>query len=262
MSKLRFVLAALVLGAAGCGLADYEQHIDKQREYLKLYDEENELLGPPLEMPKRVIKDAKGGIRQDEPLTVGFFLRPPKGIASKFKQDDPPFVYEGLPLIRYPGPKDPPGYNVLVTTALLAPDKKDGRPEIKGAMKVKDFQRRVRGALMDFHQKQTGRVVGWLSPEFEKTGIETQTSISLQGKPAQIFFQTQELAEQADKKSGALYKVYFTSTPIAQGAIIYQIPAEAKDNATLKRAIQLSVKSYGLADAKQKLTDYRRTHRM
>lgn len=279
--SLRLLVVASLLCVGGCGLADYEKRIDDQKAYLQLVDEENELLGTPLEMPTRAVKDDKGILRMIAPLQVEFFLRPinvfatkynlvevetklgttvSKGISSKYKADDPPFTYEGLPIFRYEGPK---GFNVLATTAFVAPDKKDSRQLPAGALKVKDFQQRVRGALADYFQKQSGRVVSWLSPEHEKTKPDTRTIPNPRGKPTQITFDKQDLAEQADKKSGSLFHLYFTSTPLQQGAIIFQVPAAKSDDAILKRAIHLSVNSYGLAlDALKKRADYRRMRKM
>ncbi|MBM4072273.1 MAG: hypothetical protein FJ271_25600 [Planctomycetes bacterium] len=253
-----FAVAALVF-TGGCGLEDYEKRMDEQKAYLQLFDEENELLGPPLDMPVRTIKDAKG-IRAESPLAVEFYLRPPKGIASKFKTDDPPFMYEGVPVFRY---QDPKGYNVLATTGFVAPEKKDGKPTVKDALKVKEFQQRVRGALADYYQKQTGRVVSWLSPEHETTKPEIRTVPNPRGKPTQLVFQTQELAEQPGKKVGSVFFLYFNSNALQQGAFAYQVPAELADHAVVKRAIQLSVNSYGLGmEAAKKRADYRRMRKM
>lgn len=257
VSSWRFLAVAALVFAGGCGLADYEKRIDEQKEYLQRFDEENELLGQPLEMPTRTVKDDKG-LRLETPLPLEFFLRPPKGIANKFKAEDPPFVYEGLPVVRYEGPK---GYNVLATTAPVTPEK--GKAVAKGSLRVKEFQQRTRGALADYFQKQSGRVMPWLSPDFEKTKPDTRVFPNPRGKSTQITFDTQTLAEHVDKKAGALFYLYFTSTPFQQGAIIFQVPAEVSDNAVLKRAIQLSVNTYALGvDATKKRADFRRTRKL
>src|SRR2546422_3550485 len=66
-------LALVFFLGSGCGLRDYEDHIDRQKLRIKVFDEESQVLGDPLDAP------LKDGV----PLApVGFFLRPPKSLAK------------------------------------------------------------------------------------------------------------------------------------------------------------------------------------
>lgn len=258
-NSLFVLLAAGAMFTGGCGLADYEKRMDEQNAYVQLFDEENRLLGEPLEMPMLTIKE-KEGIRVVKPLMFDFFLRPQKGIANKIKPEDPAFSYEKLALFRYEGPQ---GYNVFATTCIAAPEQKGIKSPFPEALKIKEFQQHVRGALMGFYQKRYGRSMPWLSPEMDATKPLVRSILNPQGKPAQIKFDTQILADQPGKKGGSLFYVYYSSTPQAHGAVIAQIPAQFSDDANLKRALELSINTYAVGpDATKKRNDYRRMRKM
>jgi hypothetical protein len=65
----------LVLGAAGCGLSDYEAKMRATQARLERFEQENKYLGNPLTMPTRKEKD------ESVPL-ANVFLRPPRGIQT------------------------------------------------------------------------------------------------------------------------------------------------------------------------------------
>jgi hypothetical protein len=68
----------LLLAVAGCGLADYEKKMREADARVQHFDEENKLLGDPLNLP---------GADRAPPVDV--FLRPPRGVSKSGAADDP-----------------------------------------------------------------------------------------------------------------------------------------------------------------------------
>ena len=113
------MLLLAALPAAGCGLADYENKMRETDARLQRFDEENKVLGDPLQLP--------GG---DAATPAAVFLRPPKGVAAKAaapEKGDPPFQY------RFPAA---PGAAVCTDVYLMfknrGDDKKDLKSDIEG----------------------------------------------------------------------------------------------------------------------------------
>jgi hypothetical protein len=249
----------LVLAAAGCGLSDYEKHMDEQQAYVKIFDEENQLLGDPLEAPVLMVKQ-KNIVTKEQALPAEFFARPPKGIASKVADKDGPFIFQYVRLYRYAGPA---GYNVLVTTGQVAAEKKDAKPVVKGVPTKKEFQHQVRRALVEFYRAQFGRSMPWLAAEYAKTKQEVRSIPVPGGAPVQMTFEVLALADRPGTKLGSQFFVYFTSTPLYQGAIIYQVPAEKSQDPDLAKALNYSLNTFALSpNANKKRQDYRRRRKI
>src|SRR5438876_10689857 len=77
------ILCLIAFLAAGCGLSQYEEGMKQQQGLLKKSQEEEDLLGPPVEMFK-----PPQGSQEKGPADREFFFRPPKGISKK-RNDDP-----------------------------------------------------------------------------------------------------------------------------------------------------------------------------
>jgi hypothetical protein len=74
-------VAALAL--AGCGVAGYEKQMQEADIRIQRIDEENRLLGPPLDFPAPLPKAP----------SIALFLRPPKGIQTTSKKVEIPYHY-------------------------------------------------------------------------------------------------------------------------------------------------------------------------
>lgn len=251
------LVGLLTLAVTGCGLGDYEQRSDAQREYLKIFEEENQLLGDPLDMPMRKIFEA--GILQTitPALSQPFFLRPPKGFSSEVKNGDAPFQFQNVALYEYPGPQ---GYSILAGTSLITSDLVAKPP--KGTLAVKDFQHQVRGALVDFYQRTNGQSMPWLNqpPQLKKV----VRSIPVPGQAArQVTVETEVLADRPGTKASSFLHVYFFVNDSTQGVVVYQIPAQVNDNPAVVRTLNASLNTYELgADAARKRADYRRLRKV
>ncbi len=257
------LLAASMCPLAGCGLSDYEKRIDEQKAYLQSFDEENQLLGDPLEMPMVTIDDKKTKtLKLEIAYPVEFFLRPPKGIASKVKEKDGPFEYQKVALYRYADK----GYNILAGSALADPEIKNipGKP---GTLTQKKFQQQVRGALVEFYQREYNQPMPWLGPDFDKTKKDSRIVTNPGAPPTQMLFDAQALADRPGTKTGSLFYLFFIALPQAQpqmqGVIIYQVPAEKADDPVLRRALDFSLKTYSLGpQSAPKRQEYRRMRKI
>jgi hypothetical protein len=89
------LLALLVAGLSGCGLAEYEARMRDTQARLQRFEEEDKLLGAALQVPMRVDEKTKLPV----PL-VNVFVRAPRGITTLPHKD----VRNGL-LYRYPAAK-------------------------------------------------------------------------------------------------------------------------------------------------------------
>jgi hypothetical protein len=84
---IRTAIATLPVIAltCGCGLSEYEGLMASEQARVRRIDEENKLLGDPIEWPEK---------KEGEKGWVDVFFRPPKGIsAKKPKQHGPLWVY-------------------------------------------------------------------------------------------------------------------------------------------------------------------------
>src|SRR5262249_5961235 len=159
-------LAAAVLGslglllAAGCGLGEYEQLMNKERDRLREFEDENRLLDKPLLMPVNL--DPKEGKLEEQPalLRIKVFLRPPKGVSSACadkdaKKNDQPADASGVPLYRYAWGEDS---NLFLAGAFLTGT---------GGMSAQDFQRGVCVGLAAFHAAKYKRPLPTPAPPAE-----------------------------------------------------------------------------------------------
>jgi hypothetical protein len=142
MKRLWNMLAGLlVLGAAGCGLSDYQSRMDAQRARVKKFDDANELLGDPIDIPTM---PGKGLRAESQPAwPFDFYLRIPKG----YVREKEPY-YTNFPFYRYAGTE--PGYSVFVAAAVLID--KDAK-ERYGEYSVARFRELVRLGIDHFYFK-------------------------------------------------------------------------------------------------------------
>lgn len=77
-------LCVALLTLTGCGVAAYEKQMQEAETRIQRIDEENRLLGAPLEVPSPPPKT---------PSLTFFFLRPPLGVATVSKNDEIPYHY-------------------------------------------------------------------------------------------------------------------------------------------------------------------------
>lgn len=253
------VLTALALLILGCGLADYESHIEKQKKRLEQIDLENKLIGEPLEMPT---KPDEQGLSQS--LPAQFFLRAPREIAQQ--AEPPPAVFppkkadNQVWLFRFAPPKDKIDptrpvdslfHAVFVTTALLPEDKlKEAREEFRtnvlGAIQVylRAGELPLKKAVWKKHP----------TPPLTFDALEFPAGL-VKDKQKEaylwnffLYFHEQDDPQEDKKKAAA--------------AIAFQVPYDKKDDDKMRKARDLSLRSLGIGGEYQtKLDIYSRWRR-
>ena len=73
---------------SGCGIAAYEAKMTSEQERLKYFDKEEDLLTGPVDRPR---DPPKKDPNSKEPDLADVFFRPPKGISTKFTENDKPY---------------------------------------------------------------------------------------------------------------------------------------------------------------------------
>jgi hypothetical protein len=248
------LVVSLCLIPLGCGLTDYEKHMDEEQAILKDFDEENKFLGDPLEMPMKWVVTDKLKSQQDA-LRTRFFLRPPKDFMAKSKEGES-FQHEQVTLYRFPGPG---GENLLFTIAEL-----DQNPltqaKIKNGITPKDFRAQVRGALVQFVLKEYRLTMNSWAGE-DKVNRISYSVRNLHGRPGNLDFQGQAFTDKpAAAKDDATYRVfeaYYHIDSIYQAAVLFDMHVPRSREPNVRKAIELSLRSLVLgADALAKIQEF------
>ena len=79
---------AIVALVSGCGIAAYEAKMFNEQERLKYFDKEEDYLTGPVDRPR---DPPKKDPNSKEPDLADIFFRPPKGISTKFTENDKPY---------------------------------------------------------------------------------------------------------------------------------------------------------------------------
>lgn len=234
-NRWRSVLMAALLGVGGCGLSDYERHMDAERERVKLYDEENRVLGDAIEVPTEKAKETEE--KPAWPFEV--FLRLPAGVSGKVAGR----YGSTVPLYRYAGQD----MNVFVAAGIVAEKNKDGiyKP---GEWIVDDFRTGVRAALKKFYDD---------AYKYNPLRLVQEQPVKDQRKPQS--WRGGELPaldfdkyagsdkENARAKELSSFEMYVYRVANRQIAIIYQYPERV--SAEKQSGIDLSLKSLDISDS-------------
>ena len=136
------LVSLLALSVAGCGLSDYQSRMDDQRKRVKKFDDANQLLGDPIDIPA-IPGPGKGRTETIPAWSFEIFLRIPKG----YVLDQKP-LYTNFPCFRYYGADR--NYNVFVAAAVLI--EKDAK-ERYGEYSPARFRELIRLVIDDFYFK-------------------------------------------------------------------------------------------------------------
>ncbi len=238
--------AALVLAlAAGCGLRDYEDHLDAQRKRVEVFDEEQRFLGPVLENPG--YEGADGNKVPIWPFDV--FLRLPAGIQGELGKKDSQFNYLDLPLYRYAGGD---GFNAFVAAGLIAPAGGKGKEDKPRPAEwpVEAFREHVRGALIEYYFKAYG--IGADFPLFDRAKFKKMEKRPVSDRGAlQPPIEYEAIAFRDDFNRNlaerSLFQVYFHEEGNKQVAIVFQSPASWMTKEALIKGVDWSLKTLDIA---------------
>jgi len=238
------LLTLFCLIAAGCGLGDYESRMDAERARVKLYDEENRLLGELVEQPSEKVRDREAGGDVDRPVwPFVVCLRLPQGIAG---MDSGRFQgVPTVPVFRYPG-KD--GYNVFVAAGMLVERNKENvyRP---GEWPAEDFRQGVRAGVREYYKKIYDFIPLKLLKDQAVKDIKARTSWRSEDLPP-LEFERYDGNDNDNKnlKDNSNFDLYIHRQGNRQVAIAVQVPQSLAKEKQTTDAIDLCLKSLDISE--------------
>lgn len=238
---MRSLLCGLLLGgllptAIGCGLADYERRMHQARRRLAIQDEEDKLLGLPIDQP--TVRDEKTAFDR-EVWPAELYLRLPRNYFSGLEKDAT-FAGPEATLYRYEGPEF---HAVLVAAAPVG----EGTKELRG-FSPDEFRRQVLQALRTYywHHLRQPKVFVF---DFPDKSLE-KTAITVPGGKRTLAFDTLSLADDKNvpEKEGVHFHAYFHQDGKHQAAIVYQVPRTRKDDPAEARTRAASLATLAFGD--------------
>jgi hypothetical protein len=237
------LLAGVLLPAAGCGLGDYERHIDAQRARIKVLDDENRVLGDLVEPPREEKSDTSYW-----PFTV--YLRLPRGYANSVTERSQQAAYIDLALFRFPAKE---GYNIFVAAGWVG--KKPG----PGEWPTDTFREYVRGALMEFYRAEHKVIPEF--PAFDRAKLQRMTKQPVSASGAALPAMTFDVIAFTDKFNKAVepsfFQAYFYHLPDRQIAVVFQSPLASVQTESQLQAVDWTLKTLDIGtDAAAKRAEY------
>jgi hypothetical protein len=228
----------LLLILSGCGLADYENRIDKQRTRLSVYDEESKYLGAMLELPPSPKRNAPG------PFPFDVFVRLPRGIAGTTAEKNGTYLINSQFIFRYLGND---GQNVFLTAALAAPPDEPTNME-RGEWTPEDFRSSFELAL--------GTIIKGFPPARETFEHHVRPPTTGPQLPDLIFDES-TFEDGPGRKDGTYVAVYTHQRRGRLIAMAFQVPQARKNDIAVQRGIDLCLRSLDISEnAAAKRTAY------
>jgi hypothetical protein len=251
----------LLLGAApGCGLGDYEERLKEENARAKLIEEDNKLLGNPLVMPGPQANETGSVALADNNV----FLRPPKVFSCKTLPIGPVGMGNFTCLSGYVGQA---GFNMLL--AGIVYEEHDQPAFQKDVwLAFHSYLRETRGLAIDMSEDK--RVKKKEKKQGLRAGKEVpqvmQVLVWIWDEPEQGALKEDPKAPAVDKDKNAKkdkgheaarYWFYFYKSGNHQLAVIYQGPAESRDDPAVRRGIDASIKTLAVgAEAAARRGDF------
>jgi len=264
-------LSALALFALGCGLSDYEKRIDEQKKKLERVDQEGKLIAEPLASPPYRLNEKK---EQVLGLPLEFFFRPPRGISRTPEPAPYAFPAKGpnqVFLYRYPTAKPeksdpkterpPLAEAIFLTTSFV-----DDRPE--HGLTLEEFKKNVIGALNFGYLRNTEVPVKQMVQKKHQAGpllfevVELPGGLIKEVKDPKDAKDTKDGKDAKGKSPKERYLWHFsvcfhheksiTRSRTVQAAIVFQVPYERRDEETVRKAQDASLRSLGIGDEQDK----------
>jgi hypothetical protein len=248
----RTLVAGFLLTAVGCGLRDYEAHIDEQQHRLKFLDEDTRALGVGLswiDKPKYEIEGDKDKGRKYDYWPFDVFLRLPKDMRTSSKDNYPasgnPKNQYDLRLFRFADGN----FKFLIAAGLIydaekAKDSKSGPP--KWTWTPKKFRDDVLLALNDYYLKEY-KVAPRFPREFTLQRLSKQQPISERDPlPPPVTYDAGAFSDEFNpdpNKSKARFDYYFFQQGDKQVAIIVQYPITLVTDDDTQRGLLWSLAS-------------------
>jgi hypothetical protein len=242
---LQSLLMVLLLGpAAGCSLGEYEERLKEENARAKLIDEDNKHLGNPLVMPGQQANEAGAPALAENNV----FLRPPKLFFCKTLPIAPVGVGNFTYLSGYVGHE---GFNVLLA-GIMDEDIDQAAFQKDVWLAFHGYLRMTRG--LDVKMSEDKRVKKKEKKQGLRAGKEVPPAMELLlwiwDEPEQVAAKEDLKAPAVDKgkkaREAGRYWFYFYKRDNHQVAVIYQVPAESRDDPAVRRGIDSSIKTLAL----------------
>jgi hypothetical protein len=266
VSRPPAVLLVCLVALTGCGIADYEKQMDRERARIKFFDKENKHLGDVLEMPTRKVKekvDDRIEERDAPAWPFEIFLRLPKEIQKTVAEKTG--VHQAPPLVfgRYPGADET--VNVIVTAALVGVRDDKVKPKPDDWPPPEEFRDQVRLGLGAMVKKSLH------ARKFEKVKLvpqnylgEKQAAIDFDRLSYELPLDPKDVKKDQEGKEipdAVLLDIYLHYKSGRQVAIGFQ-QLKSKADAAWKEAVERSLKSLDTSDqALARRNQYQKTKR-
>jgi hypothetical protein len=250
------LLGGALLLAAGCGMADYERHIDFQQKRLEFLDLEARTLNPEWITNPVFTYERDGKTETGRFWPYEVFLRLP----TKFTNTETYTTSKGKVSYRANPGSDRPAQDVWLfhypgennTHFLIAAGWVLDKDRVKDNKKVPDwtwtpekFREDVRLALMDYYRKELK--VQPEIPVFQKYGRkQVQAEVDRGERPPAVGFDWLAFRDNRTNPP-MMFHVFFYQQPDKQVAIVVQLPLDKENDENLKRMIDWSLASFDVS---------------
>jgi hypothetical protein len=241
-NRSMLLLWLLSVCMTGCGLRDYADRMEQERARVKLFDEENRLLGEMPEAPAPLKSDKEG--EPDRPIwPFEVFLRLPAKVAGQVESvfaASPP-----VPVAKYKG-KD--GLTVFIAVGLVA-EKNEKNIYAPNSWPPDDFRRSVRKAIELDYQKTT-KSVARLFPKEQGVRDKRQPQTWRAETPPALDYEkfTGNDSDNKNAKEPSQFELYYYRSGSRQIAIGFQIPQRLAGDKSVTDGIDLCLKSLDVSD--------------
>jgi hypothetical protein len=255
---MRSIALVVLIGASGCGLADYQSRMDAQRRRVQEFDEANRLLDDPIDVPRIGFRDPKENTPSERAAwDFEIFLRLPQGYGATAKEKIA--FPDNFTVFRYAGGSEGAA-NIFVAAARVAdPDKKE--PEF-GKHTPEDFLSYVKPALEDYYRKNL-KAQPFPKQKSTEAAKEVKAVTAYPdptgpGKISYIMF-TYSDEGNAQIKDRHAFDVYLHKRAGKQVCIVFQRSMQPANPAKLKASIDACLGSLDVTlEAVTKRAEYRK----
>lgn len=264
---LRLLSLLALIGVSGCGLSDYEKRMDAQRARVEKFDELNNLLDDPVEMPKMQGQKAKEGGDKNEkeeapawPFEV--FLRLPKGYSSVAKERAA--QVEDFPCFRYTGGAE--GAFSVFVAAWPAADSAKSDKDAKTPRKYSpdSFLAHVQTVVQNHYAKA-------YTPKYKPQekgnaqparGFDVVAPYSDPTRPPKVTYTYRQYTDEGNKlaKEKCAYDIYVYKEPGKQVGIIVHRPLQPPNPELLNKSVEACLGSLDVSsDVVNKRAQYKKS---
>jgi hypothetical protein len=251
---MRGIALVVLIGASGCGLADYQSRMDAQRRRVQEFDEANRLLDDPIDVPRIQLRDAKENTQTERAAwDFEIFLRLPQGYTTTPRDNAP---YKNF-FFRYFGGSEG-SLGIFIAAARVA----DKEQEF-GRYSPATFRSYVKPALEDYYfKKYNAKLQLQEKNKPDKKEFKVVTAYPNPEAPAKISYTTFTYTDEGNKgrkEDPTAFDVYVHERSGKQVCVVVQRPLQPASAAKLKASIEACLGSLDVTfEAATKRAEYKK----